>query len=102
MLRQGPYPQKLKDRISGKRGHISNKDAAELLNACDAGKLQWACLGHLSAQNNSHEVALATHRKRIGDRFPIFCANRDRALALPKIDVPRFSLRANKVAGTLG
>jgi phosphoribosyl 1,2-cyclic phosphodiesterase len=102
MLRQGPYPQRLKDRISGKRGHISNKDAAELLNACDADKLQWACLGHLSAQNNSHEVALATHRKRIGDRFPIFCANRDRALALPKIDVPRFSLRANKVAGTLG
>ena len=89
MLRHGPYPQKLKDRISGKRGHISNTDAAELLNACDADKLQWACLGHLSEKNNSPEVAMATHRERNGDRFPIFCANRDRALQLPKIDVPK-------------
>jgi phosphoribosyl 1,2-cyclic phosphodiesterase len=89
MLREGPYPQSLKDRISGKRGHISNREAAELLEACDANKLQWACLGHLSAQNNSPEVALATHRERHADRFPIFCADRDRALQLPKIDMPK-------------
>ena len=95
MLRFGPYPQHLKDRISGKRGHISNKDAAELLNACDASQLQWACLGHLSAQNNSPEVALATHRERHGDRFALFCADRYGALQLPIIREPIFSLRAN-------
>ncbi len=76
MLRFGPYPQRLKDRISGKRGHLSNKDAAELLDACDENQLQWVCLGHLSAQNNSPDVALATHRERHGDRFPLFCADR--------------------------
>lgn len=90
MLSQGPYPQHLKDRISGKRGHISNREAAELLEACDANKLQWACLGHLSAQNNSPEVALATHRERHGDRFPIFCADRYRAVQLPKIELPNW------------
>ena len=95
MLRQGPYPQHLKDRISGKRGHISNEDAAELLDACDASQLQWACLGHLSAKNNSPEVALATHRERHGDRFRIFCADRDGALQLPRIKQTEFSLRIN-------
>ncbi len=73
----------IEDRISGKRGHISNEDAAELMDACDSSQLQWACLGHLSAQNNSPEVALTTHRERHGDRFPIFCADRDGALQLP-------------------
>ncbi len=95
MLRQGPYPQRLKDRISGKGGHISNDDAAELLDACDASQLQWACLGHLSGENNSPEVALATHRDRYGDRFQIFCADRDGALQLPLIEEPKFTLQAN-------
>jgi phosphoribosyl 1,2-cyclic phosphodiesterase len=102
MLRSGPYPQHLKDRISGKRGHISNKDAAELLDACDTHQLQWACLGHLSAQNNSPDVALATHRQRHGNRFPIFCADRCGALQLPKIHEPKFSLKAKVSAGFLG
>jgi phosphoribosyl 1,2-cyclic phosphodiesterase len=94
MLRLGPYPQHLKNRISGKRGHISNTDAAELLDACDANQLQWACLGHLSAQNNTPDVALATHRMRHGDRFPLFCADRYGSLRLPEIKEPVFTLRA--------
>ncbi len=95
MLRRGPYPQRLKDRISGRRGHISNDDAAELLGACDANQLQWACLGHLSAENNSPELALATHRERHGDRFQIFCADRNGPLQLPLIEEPKFTLQAN-------
>jgi phosphoribosyl 1,2-cyclic phosphodiesterase len=97
MLRFGPYPQHLKDRISGRRGHLSNKDAAELLDACDSSQLQWACLGHLSAKNNSPEVALATHRERHGDRFPVFCADRYGASQLPKIKEPIFSLRSKAI-----
>ncbi len=94
MLRSGPYPQRLKDRISGKRGHISNADAADLLDGCLNGQLQWACLGHMSGENNSPEVALATHRERHGDRFPILCAERDDVLPLPNIESPKFVLHA--------
>jgi phosphoribosyl 1,2-cyclic phosphodiesterase len=94
MLLNGPYPQHLKDRISGKRGHISNKDAAELLDLCEASQLQWVCLGHLSAHNNSPEVALATHRERHGDRFSLFCADRDGAMQLPRIKQMEFTLKA--------
>ena len=95
MLRHGPYPQRLKDRISGNRGHISNADAAELLDKC-AAQLQWVCLGHLSAENNTPDVALSTHREKYGDRFPIFCADRDGALQLPWIEEPTFALQSKK------
>ncbi|MGV3485537.1 MAG: MBL fold metallo-hydrolase [Planctomycetaceae bacterium] len=98
MLHHGPYPQHLKNRISGKRGHISNDDAAELLDLCDASQLQWACLGHLSAHNNCPNVALATHRERHGDRFVIFCADREGATRLPRIEEVQFSLRADAVS----
>ncbi len=97
MLRHGNYPQRLKDRISGKGGHISNEDAARLLDKCHASQLQWVCLGHLSAHNNSPEVALATHRERHGDRFSLFVADRDGATQLPRIKQFEFSLQAKVV-----
>jgi len=97
MLIHGPYPQHLKNRIAGKRGHISNEDAARLLDGCQPSQLQWVCLGHLSALNNSPEIALAAHRERHGDRFAIYCADRDGATQLPGIQQPQFSLQAKAV-----
>ena len=65
MLKHGPYPEFLKARIRGSGGHISNRESAKLL--CDSGeRLQWACLAHLSADNNSPEVAVQTHGKILG------------------------------------
>lgn len=85
MLWDGPYPYRLKERIAGSAGHISNREAAALLDGCDASRLQWACLGHLSGENNSPEVAMATHRHRHRDRFQLFCADRGGATPLPEI-----------------
>lgn len=99
MLRYGPYPQHLKNRISGKHGHISNDDAAQLVGQCDRSQLQWVCLGHLSAHNNSPEVAMATHRDRYGDRFPLFCADRQSATKLPIIQEPTFALQPKASCG---
>ena len=93
MLHEGPYPQHLKNRIAGKKGHISNDESAELLDGCDASQLQWACLGHLSGQNNSPEVALETHRNRLAERLSLFCADRDCAVQLPTIEAPKFALK---------
>jgi phosphoribosyl 1,2-cyclic phosphodiesterase len=61
MLRDGSYPRFLKNRIAGPHGHISNIESAELVGRCGS-RLRWACLGHLSAENNTPELALATHR----------------------------------------
>ena len=59
MLRTGPYPSFLKSRIAGARGHLSNAQAAALLRQLDPVRLQWVAAAHLSAQNNTKELACA-------------------------------------------
>lgn len=76
MLADGPYPEFLKARIAGPGGHISNLEAAELLEAAMRGRLSWACLGHLSEQNNEPELALATHRAVLGPHVALRIASR--------------------------
>jgi phosphoribosyl 1,2-cyclic phosphodiesterase len=75
MLETGPYSFPLKQRIRSPRGHISNKEAATLLKTT-GNKLQWATLAHLSEQNNDPELALQTHRKTLGQSFPLHVASR--------------------------
>ncbi|MCK9463757.1 MAG: MBL fold metallo-hydrolase [Proteobacteria bacterium] len=78
MLAEGPYPAYLKRRIRGPHGHISNEEAAALLTAAaDLGRLQWACLAHLSAENNTPEVALATSARALDGRIPLAVASRE-------------------------
>jgi phosphoribosyl 1,2-cyclic phosphodiesterase len=58
MLEEGPYPLELKRRIKGPDGHLSNREAAELLaNLCHEG-LNCVVLAHLSATNNTPEKAM--------------------------------------------
>lgn len=57
MLRTGPYPPFLKQRIKGIKGHLSNLDAARLLAyAGHEGPMQ-VFLAHLSKQNNTPSLA---------------------------------------------
>jgi phosphoribosyl 1,2-cyclic phosphodiesterase len=79
MLRRGPYPEFLKTRISGPKGHLSNHDAAHLLKQAASPKLQWACLAHLSDENNEPELAIETHHEILGADFPLTCADRRNA-----------------------
>jgi phosphoribosyl 1,2-cyclic phosphodiesterase len=79
MLAAGPYPEFLKQRIVGPAGHLSNLEAAELLAATASPRLQWACLAHISHENNTPELAIATHRKVLGGRLPLCVATRYRA-----------------------
>lgn len=80
MLAKGPYPPSLKRRIKGPKGHLSNKEAAELLQAGQ--KLQWACLAHLSQKNNHPSVAFHTHREVVGTRLALYTASRYRSTEL--------------------
>jgi len=77
MLAHGPYPSYLKRRIRSSGGHISNQEAAKLLDECAGPRLQWACLGHLSGENNEPDLALTTHREVLGDRFELHVASRE-------------------------
>jgi phosphoribosyl 1,2-cyclic phosphodiesterase len=77
MLQGGPYPAHLKRRIRGDGGHLSNAEAAELIDRAGA-NLSWACLGHLSGENNTPELALSTARQVVSRKVPIRLATRDR------------------------
>ncbi len=57
MLKNGPYPYHLKQRVSGRFGHLSNDQAAELLQHLDTTKLKHLVAAHLSEQNNTPEFA---------------------------------------------
>jgi phosphoribosyl 1,2-cyclic phosphodiesterase len=77
MLAAGPYPAHLKQRIKGPRGHLSNIEAADILRrASEAKRLKWACLSHLSEQNNHPDVALRTHRRLGAEDIILYTADR--------------------------
>ena len=58
MLRSGPYPWPLKERVAGRHGHLSNKEAAEGIGELDTGRMSWLVLYHLSRTNNLPALAL--------------------------------------------
>ncbi len=60
MLRNGPYPWPLKQRIAGRHGHLSNREAAAGLPELLCDRLRWLVLYHLSRTNNLPALAAAT------------------------------------------
>lgn len=58
LLRDGPYPWKLKQRVRSNHGHLSNNAAGDLLQSLLWGGLETVFLGHLSETNNRPELAL--------------------------------------------
>jgi phosphoribosyl 1,2-cyclic phosphodiesterase len=57
MLRDGPYPWRLKERILGVAGHLSNAQAARFLRRDLGPECRTVILAHLSRTNNHPEVA---------------------------------------------
>jgi phosphoribosyl 1,2-cyclic phosphodiesterase len=58
MLRDGPYPWSLKERILGPLGHLSNGDVGRLLERGLGAACRRVVLAHLSRKNNHPELAL--------------------------------------------
>ncbi|MEA3466534.1 MAG: MBL fold metallo-hydrolase [Thermodesulfobacteriota bacterium] len=57
LLRKGPYPWELKQRIRSHHGHLSNGDGADLLAQVLWDGLQAVFLAHLSETNNTPQLA---------------------------------------------
>jgi phosphoribosyl 1,2-cyclic phosphodiesterase len=57
MLAYGPYPYQLKQRIASRRGHLSNPESALLAAHLCATGTRSLMLAHLSAENNTPEIA---------------------------------------------
>ena len=59
LLRDGPYPWHLKQRIRSNHGHLSNSAAAQLLDGLLWEGLEAVFMAHLSETNNTPDHALA-------------------------------------------
>jgi phosphoribosyl 1,2-cyclic phosphodiesterase len=84
MLQAGPYPYRLKVRIAGDKGHLSNEKSGELLCRLLNDNIRGIFLGHLSDRNNMPELAYETVRVSVdmsdipyrSSDFPIYVAKR--------------------------
>lgn len=61
LLRTGPYPERLKRRIQGGLGHLSNDACGALLGRILDPGVRRVVLHHLSRLNNTPELAVATN-----------------------------------------
>ena len=71
MLRDGPYPWSVKQRVLSRVGHLSNDAAAEFLTRDYDGGARYVILAHLSESNNMPELARMAAERAIGDRLSL-------------------------------
>lgn len=71
MLKDGPYPWSVKQRVLSRVGHLSNAAAAEFLLRDYDGGAHTIVLGHLSESNNLPELAKLAAEQAIGDRLSL-------------------------------
>ena len=60
LVKNGPYPAHLKNRILSRKGHLCNEDCGSVLVRLANEGTQAAFLGHLSEENNLPELAAST------------------------------------------
>jgi phosphoribosyl 1,2-cyclic phosphodiesterase len=75
MLRDGPYPWQVKQRVLSRVGHLSNDATAEYLESSYDGQATYVILGHLSESNNLPELARVTAERALNGRASLL-ANR--------------------------
>jgi phosphoribosyl 1,2-cyclic phosphodiesterase len=71
MLRDGPYPWSVKQRVLSRVGHLSNHATAEFLSHDYDGGAAYIVLGHLSESNNVPELARLSAEQAIGNRMSL-------------------------------
>jgi len=68
MLKLGPYPWSLKQRVMGRKGHLSNDTVSEYLASGFDGKARHVVLAHLSKKNNLPELAMISAQNALEQR----------------------------------
>jgi phosphoribosyl 1,2-cyclic phosphodiesterase len=81
MLRSGPYPWSLKQRVASRHGHLSNLEASDGLPELLCDRLATLVLYHLSRVNNTAALAEATlgeSLERAGSRATVVVSDQFR------------------------
>jgi len=69
MLRGGPYPWSVKQRVMSRVGHLSNDSLAQFFSNDYDGGAAFLVLAHLSEANNHPELALQSAERALGGRL---------------------------------
>lgn len=88
MLRDGPYPWSVKQRVLSRVGHLSNTAAADFLEKSYDGQAAYVVLAHLSSSNNLPELARVAAEWALRERMQLL-ANR---VLVAEQDVPTTSI----------
>ena len=83
MLKVGPYPWSLKQRVMSRRGHLSNDSVAQYLGNDFDGKARHVVLAHLSKNNNLPELALLSAQRALESRSGLIVSQTKLELARP-------------------
>jgi len=75
MLRDGPYPWSVKQRVLSRVGHLSNDAAADFLSNTYDGQAAYVILAHLSENNNLPELARVAAERALAGKASLL-ANR--------------------------
>ncbi len=65
MLEEGKYPEYLKSRVRGEKGHLDNEVTARFVSENCLERVKYLFLCHLSNENNTPDKALAAMRKAL-------------------------------------
>jgi len=72
MLRSGPYPWQVKQRVASNVGHLSNAKLADFFNGDYDNSAAFVVLAHLSEQNNHPEIARREAERALAQRGGLF------------------------------
>jgi len=78
MLKVGPYPWPLKQRIASNTGHLSNDETARWIREDFDGRAQFLVLAHLSRQCNHPELARLSAIQALDAHGPLFYPDAER------------------------
>jgi phosphoribosyl 1,2-cyclic phosphodiesterase len=76
MLRNGPYPWVVKQRVMSRVGHLSNEALAEFLVTDYDGSAAYVILAHLSEQNNHPELVRSAAERALERHASLLVQNR--------------------------
>ena len=88
MLKVGPYPWPLKQRIASNTGHLSNDETARWLREDFDGRAQYIVLAHLSRQCNHPELARLSAIQALESHGPLFYPDAERRVKVALPDRP--------------
>ena len=80
MLRHGPYPWSLKQRIDSRTGHLSNHQSCEAIDRIGSKVLKAVVGMHLSAENNCPNLVCETLRATVGNGTQVDAVTRSEML----------------------